>query len=93
MNVPVDFISSISSYHMSDSFITAGMVGQPRVDLQHLIVNDDYRASIGNESFNLTPADDVRLPLGLCFHVCYLKFEGWICELRRKRVWEEGFSE
>jgi hypothetical protein len=72
MNVPVDFISSIPSHHMLDSFITAGMIRQPRVDLQDLIVNNDNGSSIGNESFNLTPTDNLRLPLRLCFHACCL---------------------
>jgi hypothetical protein len=82
MNVPVDFISGIPSYHMLNSFITAGMIRQPRVDLQDVIVNNDNRSSMGNESFNLTPTDDLRLPLGLCFHACCLK-EGMMrnCEL------------
>jgi hypothetical protein len=77
MNVPVDFISRIPSYHMLDSFITAWMIWQPRVDLQDVIVNNDNMSSIGNESFNLTPTDNLRLLLGLCFHACRLK-EGMV---------------
>jgi hypothetical protein len=44
-DIPSDFVCSVPSHHMADSFVPAGVVGEPCVDFQHLVVyNDNWLA-------------------------------------------------
>jgi len=58
LGVRIDFISGISAHHMLDSFVTARMKLEPRINLQDFVIDYDYGPSIGDESFNFPPGVD-----------------------------------
>ena len=49
--IPIDFIRGITADHVLDGLVPARMVWEPRVDFQHILVDDDDGPPFGNESF------------------------------------------
>lgn len=61
-----DFISGISSDHVQNGYLAAGVVVKPTINFEDKVVDKDYFASIGYHCFDLTSRHVwQRLDLGL----------------------------
>lgn len=55
----VDLVRGISAYHMLDSYVTAGMKFDPRIQFEYFAVDNDNQLVISNHVFNLTSRQDI----------------------------------
>jgi hypothetical protein len=69
-SVPGNLVCSISSYHVSHSFITTRVIWHPGPHIQDLAVHNDNGPAIGDMTFNLPTTEDFGLPLRLRSHDC-----------------------
>lgn len=50
-----DFVRGIPADHVQDGLVPSGVIGQPSIDLEDLIPQDDNFSSVSNEPLNLPP--------------------------------------
>lgn len=60
-----DFVSSISANHVHDGLVTSGMIRDPGIGLDNILVEDENLPSFCNQPLDLPPGHERICPLTL----------------------------